>query len=234
MFHECRHIKSNGERCHGAALSGKPYCYFHMNLRRMHSPRLAESQHFPLPPIEDNASVLLALGRVIKTLDSPYSDTRRAGLMLYALQIAAQLTNRKEQSKPSQSVRTLHSPSDDELDFSSAIDNGIEMLAPDTTVCEPPKDCPNCPRQNTCLHEEPQAQDADKEDSEEEKDTEDNSEQNDEDKEHEDQERHNANDDDSESKKRTHYICSSLKVPKPNGPPSGNSEKQIIDALAID
>jgi hypothetical protein len=194
MFHECRHIKSNGERCHAAALSAKPYCYFHMNLRRMHSPRLADSQHFQLPPIEDNASVLLALGQVIKTLNSPYSDTRRAGLMLYALQIAAQLTNRKEQAKPSQSVRNLYSPSEDELDFSSAIDNGIEMLAPDTTVCEPPEDCRNCPRKNTCLNQEPQEHDAD------EKNSEDNS--------HNDvnQQQHNADDDDCESKKRTSRV----------------------------
>jgi hypothetical protein len=65
MFHECRHIKTNGERCHAAALSGKPYCYFHMNLRRMHSPRPAD-QHFQLPPIEDNASILIALGQVLR------------------------------------------------------------------------------------------------------------------------------------------------------------------------
>ena len=174
MFHECRHIKSNGERCHAAALSAKPYCYFHMNLRRMHSPRLADSQHFQLPPIEDNASVLLALGQVIKTLNSPYSDTRRAGLMLYALQIAAQLTNRKEQSKPSQSVRNLYSPSEDELDFSRAIDNGIEMLAPDTTVCEPPKDCPNCPQKLSCEnYQEPQEKEIEKKEEGEEEEYED-------------------------------------------------------------
>ena len=53
-----------------------------MNLRRRHSPKLAESQHFEL-------------------------EIRRAGLMLYALQIAAQLTARQEESKPSKSVRTL-------------------------------------------------------------------------------------------------------------------------------
>ena len=78
MFHECRHIKTNGLRCHGAALSGKPYCYFHMKIRRVHGPGHSESQ-IQFPPIEDSSSILLAISQVIRTLNSPYADTRRAG-----------------------------------------------------------------------------------------------------------------------------------------------------------
>ena len=157
MFHECRHIKTNGQRCHAASLRGKPYCWFHMNLQRMHSPKLSESQRFQLPPIEDNASILLAVGQVIQTLKSPYADTKRAGLILYALQIAAQLTARDEYVRPQESVRVLYSPENDEVDFSTALDNGTVMLAPDKTVCEPPQDCRACPRQNTCdNYEEPE------------------------------------------------------------------------------
>ena len=182
MFHECRHIKTNGHRCHGAALRGKAYCYFHMNLRRMHSPRLSESQHFELPPIEDTASVLLAVGQVIRTLDSPYADTRRAGLMLYALQIAAQLTARQEQARPSESVRNLYDPAGDPLDFSDALDNGIDMLAPDKEVCEPPHDCRHCPKQDSCEnYEEPE------DDEEEEFEEEENDEVDEEDNEEEDE-----------------------------------------------
>ncbi len=157
MFHECRHIKSDGHRCHGAALRGKAYCYFHMNLRRMHSPNPAESQHFQLPPIEDTASVLIALGQVIRTLDSPYADIRRAGLMLQALQIAAKLTAHRENSHPEKLVRTLYNPAGETIDFSAALDHGIDMLAPDKTVCEPPEDCRHCPQQDTCdNYEEPE------------------------------------------------------------------------------
>jgi len=145
MFHECRHIKSDGHRCHGAALRGKAYCFFHMNLRRMHSPNPAESQHFQLPPIEDTASVLIALGQVIRTLDSPYADIRRAGLMLQALQIAAKLTAHRENSHPEKLVRTLFNPAGETIDFSAALDHGIDMLAPDKTVCEPPTTADTAP-----------------------------------------------------------------------------------------
>ena len=60
MFHECRYIKTDGLRCHAAALRGKAYCYFHMNIRRMHSPKISESSQFRMPPIEDNSSILIA------------------------------------------------------------------------------------------------------------------------------------------------------------------------------
>lgn len=201
MFHECRHIKTDGLRCHGAALRGKPYCYFHMNLRRMQSPKLSESQSFRLPPIEDTASVLLAVGQVIRTLDSPYADARRAGLMLYALQIAAQLTARKEkqEAKPSECVRTLYNPSGELVDFSQALDNGIDMLAPDNEVCEPPRDCADCPRQDTCDNyeepEEEEEQEEGEEDEEEEQDEEDNDSEEDED---EDDQEENEEEDEAE------------------------------------
>ena len=171
MFHECRHIKTNGHRCHGAALSGKSYCYFHMNLRRIHSPKSSQPD---LPPIEDTASVLLSVSQVIRYLNTPNADARRAGLMLYGLQIAAQLTARREESKPSESVRTLHNHSGEEVDFFEALDNGAEILAPDKEICEPPRDCRNCSRQDSCSrYEEP---DEDEEEDEEETEEDDDSE----------------------------------------------------------
>ncbi|MGA8090349.1 MAG: hypothetical protein WCA10_23955 [Terracidiphilus sp.] len=170
MFHECRHIKTDGLRCHAAALRGKPWCYFHDRLHRMHRANLPDSQKFQLPPIEDSSSVLIAIGQVIRSLNSPYMDSRRAGLFLYGLQIAAQLTNRAKTAKPSESVRTLYNLAGAPVDPSStAFDDDAELLAPDKTVCEPPHDCPNCPRQETCdNYQEPD--DDDEEDSEDEQD----------------------------------------------------------------
>jgi len=189
MFHECRHIKTDGHRCHGAALRGKPYCSFHMNLRRMHSPRLSESQNLELPPIEDTASVLLAVNQVLHSLNAPTANYRRAGLMLYALQIAAQLTARKEESKPSESVRHLYNPSGDEVDFSEALASGIDMLAPDKEICEPPHDCRHCPRQDSCSHyEEPDDDDEEDEENEDSDQDEDEEENEDEDQDQDDSE----------------------------------------------
>ena len=185
MFHECRHIKTDGHGCHGAALRGKPYCSFHMNLRRMHSPRLSESQNLELPPIEDTASVLLAVNQVLHSLNAPTANYRRAGLMLYALQIAAQLTARKEESKPSESVRHLYNPSGDGIDFSEALASGIDMLAPDKEICQPPHDC----RQDSCSHyEEPDDDDEEDEENEDSDQDEDEEENEDEDQDQDDSE----------------------------------------------
>ena len=151
MFHECRHIKTDGMRCHAAALRGKAWCYFHARLHRLHYANLSDSQKFQLPPIEDSSSVLLAVGQVIRSLNSPYIDCRRAGLLLQALQIAAKLTTRIDAAKPSESVRALYTLAGAPIDPSSdPFETETEILAPDKTVCEPPHDCPRCPRQTTC------------------------------------------------------------------------------------
>ena len=34
MFRECRHIKSDGKKCHSPAQRGSAYCYFHARSRR--------------------------------------------------------------------------------------------------------------------------------------------------------------------------------------------------------
>lgn len=151
MFHECRHIKTNGLRCHAAALSGKPWCYFHAKLHRLHSPKTPDSQKFKLPPIEDSSSTLIALGQVIRSLDSPFMDCRRAGLLLYGLQIAAQLTSRPDRDMPSEFVRDVYNPSGESVDPSSQdADEATEILAPDKIICEPPRDCRNCQRRKSC------------------------------------------------------------------------------------
>jgi hypothetical protein len=151
MFHECRHIKTDGLRCHAAALRGKPWCYFHAKLHRLHSANLPDSQKFQMPPIEDSSSVLIAIGQVIRSLNSPYMDSRRAGVLLYGLQIAAQLTRRTNTAESSESVRNLFDLAGTPIDPSSAaFEDDAEMLAPEKTVCEPPLDCPNCPRHDTC------------------------------------------------------------------------------------
>ncbi|MGA8743916.1 MAG: hypothetical protein WB561_22175 [Terracidiphilus sp.] len=139
MFNECRHILTGGDRCHAAALRNQQYCYFHNKLHRLSSPS-GEPRPVPMPPIEDDSSIKLALTQILGALNSPHMDTRRASLMLYGLQIAAQVTGRASSPSPSQSVRSLSTQRD-----------GSE-LAPRQIACEPPEDCPNCPSKDQCLN----------------------------------------------------------------------------------
>lgn len=45
-------------------------------------------------PIKDHTGLEIAVARALTALSSPYTDTRRAGLLLYGLNIAASLIRR--------------------------------------------------------------------------------------------------------------------------------------------
>jgi len=95
----CRHIKTNGEFCGSPALRGRPYCYFHLTYigRRLRAERQARAQTSPedavlalhLPPFEDADSIQLSLMQVVDAILHNHIDRKRAGLVLYALQIAS-------------------------------------------------------------------------------------------------------------------------------------------------
>ena len=145
MLRECRHIKDDGLRCHAAAMNGKPYCFFHMKIQRLYKMPAPE-----ISPLEDPTSVLLAIGQVVRGLNDETIDCRRAGLMLYGLQIAASVTARRKEVDPADSVRSIHNLAGESVEFSDAFFTGAPMLAPENSVCEPPHDCETCPHAESC------------------------------------------------------------------------------------
>jgi hypothetical protein len=96
MFVECRHILTNGRKCRAAALRGKPFCFFHARLhfRNGHS----RSRKFPQYAVPDLREIQAAVNKTIATLNSPLTDARRAGVLLYGLNLAAHLQTRIETS----------------------------------------------------------------------------------------------------------------------------------------
>jgi len=77
----CEHVKSNGVRCGSPALRGRRFCYFHYNL--------IGSRVNVFPLLEDGNAIQLELGEIIRGLVDERIDTKRAALILYALQIAS-------------------------------------------------------------------------------------------------------------------------------------------------
>src|ERR1019366_9777489 len=93
-FRTCSHLKEDGVYCDSAALSGKNFCYFHLNVRgrRLKMARAlarGEACRIQLPVIEDMHAVQAALQQGLAALADDRIDPKRAGLMLYALQQAA-------------------------------------------------------------------------------------------------------------------------------------------------
>jgi hypothetical protein len=94
---QCRHIHIDGRRCGSPCLRNEPFCYFHHTTRRPAAPaelaarkdRQAQTTDFVFPNPEDRSAIQLALGDVLQRIASNQIDPRRAGLLLYGLQIAS-------------------------------------------------------------------------------------------------------------------------------------------------
>src|SRR6266566_1909816 len=89
----CQHIKTNGTQCGSPALRNGEYCYFHRRWR-MTTVDLSHSAHhvtteFVLPVLEDADSIQITLGLIMRMIVCRQVDTKSAGLLLYALQIAS-------------------------------------------------------------------------------------------------------------------------------------------------
>jgi hypothetical protein len=98
QYELCRHIKTNGLQCKGAALAGGIWCYFHHRLHQRHSAfrttqatrgYLIPGQHIELTALEDRESVQVALSVVINALATGQLDIKRATALLYGLQLAS-------------------------------------------------------------------------------------------------------------------------------------------------
>ncbi|MCU1224935.1 MAG: hypothetical protein JWQ42_3028 [Edaphobacter sp.] len=92
--YQCRHIFTDGHRCGSVCLRREEFCYYHHTTRRpAANPRQRRGRHsafdLPLPDSNDRSAIQLAIGEVLQRIASNDIDPRRAGLLLYGLQIAS-------------------------------------------------------------------------------------------------------------------------------------------------
>ncbi len=89
MLKECRFVKANGLKCGSPALRGSPFCYFHARTRVYVPRRLHTGEKvFEVPPLVTTAGIHEALDAIFQALACGNIDSKRAGSLLYALQIA--------------------------------------------------------------------------------------------------------------------------------------------------
>jgi hypothetical protein len=87
----CRHIFAAGRQCGSPCLRTEQFCYFHHTTRRPVSDpktRRARTTTYDLPVPEDRDSIRAAVAQVMHDVANNHIDPRRAGLILYSLQIA--------------------------------------------------------------------------------------------------------------------------------------------------
>ena len=87
----CCHIFPDHHRCGSPALRHEPFCYFHDPTRQATRQREARNRRrsFAVTTPSNRSELQLSIGQVIQRLAHNQVDPRRAGLLLFALQIAA-------------------------------------------------------------------------------------------------------------------------------------------------
>jgi hypothetical protein len=92
----CEHSFTNGKCCNLPALRGTEYCYWHHSAARrarerenLGGPVSADANTgIDVPLLEDSNAIQISLQEVIYALLDRRIDTKRASLILYALQLA--------------------------------------------------------------------------------------------------------------------------------------------------
>ena len=101
---QCRHIHASGHRCASPSLRRETFCYFHHTTRKPISQkdldhRRGHQAAFALPPTEDRTAIQLAIDEVLRRIAANDIDPKRAGLLLYGLQIASSNLPKPMQTK---------------------------------------------------------------------------------------------------------------------------------------
>jgi hypothetical protein len=127
--YQCRHIFTDGHRCASPCLRQEEFCYYHHTTRRpVTNPKQRCSRrstfHLPLP--EDRSAIQASIGEVLQRIAANDIDPRRAGLLLYGLQIAS-LNLPKPQAPTKPEPQTV-----EEI----TIDPTLGVLAPRTDISE--------------------------------------------------------------------------------------------------
>jgi hypothetical protein len=96
-FRSCSHIKSNGEKCNAPALRKQSVCYFHYRWQKRQQRRVElggpvgtnNNSGIEIPTLESYEDIQIGIMEVLQAIVDDRVSTKRAGLMLYALQIAS-------------------------------------------------------------------------------------------------------------------------------------------------
>lgn len=116
MYQKCRHIKPNGLRCDSPALKQAHFCYFHSKIHTVGAEPNLKYGPMLLPAPEGSAAIMLSIAKINDGLLSGRIDTKRAGLLLYSMQIASQHLESHDPSDVDQTIETMTiAPNGDEL-----------------------------------------------------------------------------------------------------------------------
>lgn len=104
IAHQCMHYNDEGSRCRAHAMYNEYMCYRH---RDKSIPPVIENEPFQIQHLDDRAAIQTALAGVAARLACNRMDLRRAGLLVYTLQVASHNLSATPLADPSQPVAAL-------------------------------------------------------------------------------------------------------------------------------
>jgi hypothetical protein len=129
--YQCRHIFTDGRRCGSPCLKQEEFCYYHHTTRRPVQSlraRRARQAEFDLEVPEDRGAIQISIGEVLRRIARNEIDPKRAGLLLYGLQIASlNLARAAEPARDTAPVEEI------------TADPELGTLAPQTEINQPVK-----------------------------------------------------------------------------------------------
>jgi hypothetical protein len=116
MYRKCRHIMPSGLRCESPALTQAYFCYFHSKIHSIGAEPNAKYGPMLLPSPEGPAGIQLSIAKITDALINNRIDAKKAGLLLYAMQIASQHINSISPGDMDQTIESMtHTADGDEL-----------------------------------------------------------------------------------------------------------------------
>lgn len=93
----CQQLKYNGEPCRAAALRGKKFCYYHLHAGpppiEVENLAAIPKVQFHLPLLDDATPIQATITLVCEHLLHRRLEPKKAGILLYALQVASSNLN---------------------------------------------------------------------------------------------------------------------------------------------
>jgi hypothetical protein len=140
----CQHIKMNGDRCAAPALRDQKFCRFHNCCSPVKvdvsTSATVPAAPFFLPVLEDAPSIQLAITQVCEHLLERRLDPKKAGVLLYAMQVASSNLGRLNEDKSQKKSTKENNQEKSENDSAPISSAEPDRLPPGTIqACEQPR-----------------------------------------------------------------------------------------------
>jgi hypothetical protein len=141
----CDHVLTNGEVCKAIPMRDSNYCYWHHKARarrrrneRIGGPITADANSgLELPLLEDANAVQIAIQEIMQAILDRRIDSKRAGLLLYSLQLASSNIRNLTPLPANNCPQIAAIGDDDEEVFNDSIggDDHDEFCDQDCAIC---------------------------------------------------------------------------------------------------